>query len=87
VGERGEQAFVQQLVAQAAVEALDEGVALRLAGRDVMPRDAGLDQRRIAVLISSVPLSETQAAGLPRSVMTASSSRPTRKPESRGIGH
>ena len=34
------------------------------------------------MLVSSVPLSETQAAGLPRSAMIASSSRPTRRPDS-----
>lgn len=34
-----EQCFVQELVAQAAIEALDEGVLGRLAGRDVVPVD------------------------------------------------
>jgi hypothetical protein len=35
-----EQRLVQQLIAQATVEAFDEPVLLRLAGRDVMPGDA-----------------------------------------------
>ncbi len=37
MGERGEQRLIEQLVTKAFVEALDEGVLLRLAGRDVMP--------------------------------------------------
>ena len=35
--ERSEQCLVQQLVAQPCVEALDEGILLWLAGRDIMP--------------------------------------------------
>ena len=42
VRQRAEQRLVEQLVAQPAVEALDEAVLLRLAGRDVVPADAGL---------------------------------------------
>ena len=42
MGERGEQRLVQELVAQPAVEALDEGILLRLAGRDVVPFDPRL---------------------------------------------
>jgi len=38
------------------------------------------------MLVSSVPLSETQAIGLLRSAMIASSSRPNPKPRERGIG-
>src|ERR1700686_555613 len=41
VRQRFEQRLVQQLIAQAAVEALDEAVLLRLAKRDVVPADAG----------------------------------------------
>src|SRR5215204_541800 len=41
VRQRFEQRLIQQLVAQPAVEALDETVLLRLAGRDVVPADAG----------------------------------------------
>ena len=37
MGERSEERLVQQLVAQPAVEALDEGILLRLARCDVMP--------------------------------------------------
>lgn len=36
LGKRAEQRLVQELVAQAAIEALDEGVLLRLAGLDVV---------------------------------------------------
>jgi len=39
MGERSEERLVQQLVAQPAVEALDEGILLWLARRDVMPFD------------------------------------------------
>ena len=39
VGERDEQRLVQKLIPEAAVKALDEGVLLRLAGRDVVPGD------------------------------------------------
>lgn len=39
LGEAGEQRLVQQLVPQAAVEALDEAILHRLAGRDVVPLD------------------------------------------------
>jgi hypothetical protein len=34
-----EQRLVEQFVPQASVEALDEGILLRLAGRDVLPFD------------------------------------------------
>src|SRR5580692_2139031 len=39
VRQRMEQPLVQQLIAQATVEAFDEPVLLRLAGRDIMPSD------------------------------------------------
>ena len=42
MGEGSEQRLIEQLVAQAAVEALDKAVLLRLAGRDVVPADARL---------------------------------------------
>ena len=67
MGERAEQRFVQQLIAQPAIEAFDEGVLLRLARRNVVPFDLPyLDQRSIVMLVSSVPLSETIIAGRPR---------------------
>ncbi len=37
LGERGEQRFVQELIAQAAIEAFDESILLRLAWIDVVP--------------------------------------------------
>src|SRR6185437_11842383 len=40
--QRVEQCLVEQLVPEAAVEALDEGVLDRLAGVDVVPSDAPL---------------------------------------------
>src|SRR5690349_957104 len=40
----------------------------------------------MAMPVGSVPLSETQATGLPRSATIASSSRPTRSPESEVSG-
>jgi hypothetical protein len=39
------------------------------------------DQRRIAMLVSSVPLSETMLRGRPRAEISASSSWTTRRPE------
>jgi len=42
LGERSEEGLVEQLVAQSSVEALDEGILLRLARRDVMPFDLRL---------------------------------------------
>jgi hypothetical protein len=42
MGERGEQRLIEQLVAKAPIETLDEGVLLRLARGDVMPFDPGL---------------------------------------------
>jgi hypothetical protein len=44
LGEAGEQRLVQQLVPQAAVEAFDEAILHRLAGRDVVP----VDPRRVS---------------------------------------
>ena len=40
--QRGEQVLVQALVAQATIEQFHKAVLLRLAGRDVMPLDAGV---------------------------------------------
>ena len=42
VSERAEQCLVQQLIAEPAVEALNEGVLRGLARRDVVPFDLGL---------------------------------------------
>jgi hypothetical protein len=42
VGQRDEEGLVQQFVAQAEVEALDEGVLCRLAGCDVVAFDTGV---------------------------------------------
>jgi hypothetical protein len=67
---------------QPAVEALDEGVLDRLARGDVVPGDVlPIDQTRIAVEVSSVPLSETMPAGRPRTATLLSSSRATRMSE------
>ena len=41
MGQRSEQGFVEQLVSQATVEALDEPVLLGLARRDVVPANTG----------------------------------------------
>jgi hypothetical protein len=38
-----EQAFVEEFVAHAAVEALDEAILHRFAGRDVVPLDPMID--------------------------------------------
>src|SRR5690242_8630909 len=42
MGERAEEGLVQQLVPEPAVEALDQGVLLRLARGDVVPLDASV---------------------------------------------
>lgn len=39
MNERDEQGLVQQLIAQTPIEALDKGILLRLAWRDVVPLD------------------------------------------------
>ena len=63
----GEEVLVEALVAQPAIEALDEAVLGRLAGRDVMPFDAGSScQARMAFEVNSVPLSLTTMPGVPR---------------------
>ena len=40
--QRPEQGFIEQLVAKATIEAFVEAVLLRLAGRNIMPADAGV---------------------------------------------
>lgn len=50
-----EHVLVEALVAEAAVEAFNEGVLHRLAGRDVVPVEPPDDQRSTAVLVSSQP--------------------------------
>jgi len=77
-GKRREQRLVEAFVAQPAVEALDERILLRFPGCHSMP--CCCDQRSIVMQVSSVPLSETIIAGQPRRVITASSSRATRRP-------
>src|ERR1700722_8648826 len=42
LGERGEDFFIQALIAEATVEAFDEGVLCRFAGRNIMPFEARL---------------------------------------------
>src|SRR5579863_8031409 len=65
VRQGAEQGLVQQFVAQLAVEALAEAVLLGLAGSDVMPADLVLvGHSRMALDVSSVPLSLTMVAGL-----------------------
>ena len=82
--QRGEQGLHQELVAQAAIETLNEGILHRLSRCDVVPADPGLvDQPRIALLVSSVPLSLMIVLGRPREPIRRSSSRATRRPESK----
>jgi hypothetical protein len=73
IGQAVEDLLIQAFVAQAAVETLDKAILLRLARIDVVPLDTVLvgpfrfaDLRfRIALLVNSVPLSETMQLGLP----------------------
>jgi hypothetical protein len=67
-GQGGEDLLVQALTARATVEALDEAVLLWLAGRDVMPVNAGAVD----------PFQD--GAGLPRQAIRASNSRASRLP-------
>nr|MBC6967510.1 hypothetical protein [Roseobacter litoralis] len=57
--------------AQLAVEAFNETVLPGPSGRDVVPVNAGILNpfERIAMLVNSVPLSDTIVVGMPRSVM------------------
>jgi hypothetical protein len=58
--------LVQQRVAQAAIEALDEGVLLWLAGLDAVPGDVILlCSFQDGAAVNPVPLSLTMQAGLP----------------------
>jgi hypothetical protein len=59
--QRARQRLVQKLVAQAPVEALAEGVLLRLAGLNVLPADAAFIGARIAFEVSSAPLFDVMA--------------------------
>ena len=81
LSQRSEQGLIEQFVTQPAVETLDEGVLLRFAWRDVVPRDP----RLLDPALNSVLLSETHIAGRPRWAMMASSSRATRKPPSQRL--
>jgi hypothetical protein len=82
VGQGAEQGLVEQFVAQAAVEALAEAVLLGIAEGGVMSGDlASSAHCRMALQVSSLPLSLTIMVGLPRQAMMASSSRATRWPE------
>ena len=88
IGERGEDVLVEGHSSRIRpLRDFDEGVLHRLAGRDVVPFDLviGGGHRRTALLVSSVPLSETIISGLPRTAMMASSSRITRRPEQREV--
>ena len=63
----GEEVLVEALVAQSAIEALDEAVLGRLAGRDVVPFHAlSSCQARMAREVNSAPLSLTTMQGVPR---------------------
>ena len=79
-----EQRLVQQLVAQTAIEALDEGVSrVGLPGamrcQSIFRSSAKV---RIAFEVNSVPLSLTTVAGLPRASNSVAGSRTTLAPES-----
>ena len=82
IRQRAEKHLVQQLVPEPRIEAFDESILRRLAQLDVAPFDASLvspDEDRVR--ISSVPLPEWIASGLPSQAMIRLSSRATRWPE------
>lgn len=76
-----EQALVQQLVAHATVETLDERILHRLFGRDEVPCNPARRGASTAFEVNSVPWSETISPGLPRRAINVVSSRATRAPE------
>ena len=83
VSEVLEDLLVQHLVAQAADEALDEGVLLGLAGRDVVPVETGAvgpRQDRARGELGAVVADDL--VGAPRTTSSRSSSRATRCPRS-----
>ena len=83
LGERGEQHLVQELVVQAAIEALDEGVLHGPArGGECQSTPVWPVQARMALLVSSVPLSLPMALGLAWAAISRSSSRATLLPDS-----
>ena len=95
MGQVAEQGLVKKLVAQPAVEAFDESILHRFARRDAEPLRrhwfepngeghsilCSAQHFRIAFEVSSVPLSLTIIAGLPRRSIKALSSLTTRRPE------
>jgi hypothetical protein len=83
VGERREQRLVEQLVTKSAVKTLDKAFCCGLPGATQCHSTcASCDQRRMALLVNSVPLSDTHIAGRPRPAIKVSSSRATRRPGS-----
>ncbi len=83
LGKRGEERLVEQFIAQACIEALDESVQCRLAGRDVVPFDPHLlapaqhgQASEFGAIVGDA------VSGWPRWVMITSSSRTTRNPGS-----
>jgi hypothetical protein len=69
-----EQRPVEELIPKTAVEALDEAILHRLAGRDIMPFDAGLIcpcEDRVAGELAAI--SGTIILGRPRSLTRRSS--------------
>ena len=78
MGERAEQRLIEQLVAQAAVEAFVVAVLLGLSGCDVMPADAGLvgpAQDGVGGQLRSVTRLEAEGRERLRSALLPSSER------------
>lgn len=80
---RGEQGLVQKFVAQASVEAFDEGVRNRLSGIDIGPIDLGLlgpAKDGVARQLGAVVADDV--LGRPRHAIKRASSRAALRPES-----
>jgi len=86
VAEAEEQRFIEQFVAQAAIEALAKPLCMGFPGAmKCQATVLSCAQASMARDVNSVPLSETIGLGLPRRSTSAVSSRAARRPE-RGVG-
>ena len=83
LGQRSEQRLVQEFVPQAPIEALDEGILHGFARCDVVPFDAAvISPGQDSVAGEFAAIVANHHLRLARSIITRSSSRATRTPES-----
>ena len=65
IGEAVEYLLIRDFVPQAAVEAFDEPIFLRLVGVDMQATPVSPARKMITVLVNSVPIPLTMQSGLP----------------------